>query len=150
RKRIGVNRQGTAMQGNVACTRQATDGLAEAVEVEGGVVVDGDRAGGGQRIVRAELHRAGVADVRGARVGVGAAQRQRAAADLDQGAAAAGNPAARGGRTVFATEGELLAARVERPGAFDRAGRGAGAGQIAEDDLAAGVGDEARLPATAC
>ena len=98
--------------------------------------------------------RAGI-DRRRPGIGVVAAERERSRADLDQrpsGAAvpaAVGDDAAHRGREVVGADGELLAAQAGRAGALDRARRRPGGRERGYVEGAAGIDDEARLPAAA-
>ena len=127
--------------------RQGADGAAAAQQA---AAVHCDAAG------EAAVHdkRAGI-DRGRAGISVGAAERQRARADLDQRPPAAAahtaisdDPAHRR-REIVGADGELPAAEAKRAGALDRARRGAGQRQRGYVEGAAGVDDEARLPAAA-
>ena len=124
--------------------RQGADGAAAAQQA---AAVHRDAAG------EAAVHdkRAGI-DRGRAGISVGAAERQRARADLDQRPPAAAahtaisdDPAHRR-REIVGADGELPAAEAKRTGALDRSHRGAGQRHRGYVQGAAGVDDEARLP----
>ena len=113
---------------------------------------------GAERTVVADNQRTAI-ELSAARIGVGAGQRQRASAALDQGttgdariltigaaAAIADDPAHRRAR-VIAADGELVAAQIEITAARNRTGTelavviGSGAGGEIDHGAAAGVGE---------